>query len=655
MPTRGASPGFRTDIEGLRGIAVLLVVGCHCGVSALAGGFVGVDVFFVLSGYLITGLLVAEVRTTSRLDLPSFYARRARRLLPASALVLVVTVVAATVALAPQELAFAGRAARAAALYVSNVFFDLNAADYFAADVQSNPLLHTWSLGVEEQFYLLWPALIAIGFRLDKSLRLLAPILVSVSIVSLVVAVRTTATAPTFAFYELPARAWEFGAGGAFALLPTGTHRVRAVYWQACGGLGMLAILAAATLIPAGAGFPGWIALVPVAGTLAVLVAGARLPQRGVGALLALAPLQYLGARSYSWYLWHWPFVVFCAAVFPGASVGAKIIASGGALAAAALTFRTVERPVRKNAFLAARPRGSLALAAAVTLGCVGVALFGVRYAGTLSDSTVLRPIVAATTDIADMPRQDCVTQGVSPQLKRCDFGAPASSFGIALFGDSHAVQWFNPVRTVATAKGWRLTTFLKSDCAASDNVELPPRSGSAACGAWRAEAIEHIKALRPAVVLMASFNSKISRGAPRGRAAALESLRQATRRTLEQFVAAGLRVVVVRDTPLPPHDIPTCLARGALHAWLGAVTCDFERSAALDPGAAAAEDEAAAGLPGVEFLDLNSEICPTPACPAARQGIPIYRDDNHLTGTFAGSLAPAVAARLQHLAPELP
>jgi peptidoglycan/LPS O-acetylase OafA/YrhL len=206
---------FRSDVEGMRGVAVFLVVACHCAIPGFVGGFVGVDVFFVLSGYLITGLLVEEAESTQKLRFLDFYARRVRRLLPACALVLLTTLLAAALFSAPQDISLTARATRAAALYMSNVFFDANAADYFAADVQTNPLLHTWSLGVEEQFYLIWPMLIAFTLVNAGSRRVFATTLCAVTIASLIVCVWSTTTNPTFAFYELPARAWEFSVGGA--------------------------------------------------------------------------------------------------------------------------------------------------------------------------------------------------------------------------------------------------------------------------------------------------------------------------------------------------------------------------------------------------------------------------------------------------------
>ena len=216
LPFLKSGDGFRADVERLRGVAVLLVVGCHCGIPWCVGGFVGVDIFFVISGYLITGLLAREYQETSRIDFAGFFARRARRLLPACSAVLAATMLTAALFLAPQEINAVARAALAGSLYVSNVFFDHASSDYFAPAVHRNPLLHTWSLGLEEQFYLLWPALILIAGR--RRTRTALWILAALAASSFACGVVATRAAPTLAFYELPARAWEFAAGGLLAL-----------------------------------------------------------------------------------------------------------------------------------------------------------------------------------------------------------------------------------------------------------------------------------------------------------------------------------------------------------------------------------------------------------------------------------------------------
>jgi len=346
------SASFRPDIEGLRGIAILIVVLFHCGVPGFSGGFIGVDVFFVLSGYLITGLLVDEVQKQSKLSLLQFYARRVRRLLPASALTLMLTLLIGAIILSPQELDNTGHAGRATALYVSNIFFDKNAGDYFAPNVKSNPLLHTWSLAVEEQFYLFWPLLILLSLRLWRSMKGLVIVLSGLTIISLGIGVWLTARGGTFAFYELPARAWEFSIGGLARMFPRDRLRIPFSWWLAFGWLGILTILGSTHLIFGDANFPGWIALIPVLGTVAALIAGIECPGRGIGIVLNSDLLQILGKLSYSWYLWHWPFLVFSVALFPNISVTGKTVAAAASLAVAGITHHFVENPIRFHPYL---------------------------------------------------------------------------------------------------------------------------------------------------------------------------------------------------------------------------------------------------------------------------------------------------------------
>ena len=642
------STAFRPDIEGLRGIAVLIVVAFHCGVPGFSGGFVGVDVFFVLSGYLITGLLVAEIQKTTRLNLLQFYARRVRRLLPACALTLVITLLVGALILAPQELTLAGRAARATALYMSNVFFAVNAADYFAADVESNPMLHTWSLAVEEQFYLFWPLLIMLGLQLLRSRRALLAVLSGLTVVSLGVSVWFTANGGTFAFYQLPARAWEFGMGGLAVLLPPGTLKLPSSRWLALGWLGLVAIVGAGFYISGNTNFPGWIALVPVMGTVAALVAGAEQPNRGAGVLLDSAPLQTLGTLSYSWYLWHWPFLVFSIALFPNIALAGKVAAAAAALAVAGLAHHFVENPIRFHPYLVRRPALCIYLAAAVTLCSLGAATLSMRFASRLANAPEMKTITAAVADISSMPRQQCVAMGETAAVKMCVFGNKSSTTNIVLFGDSHAIQWFNPLQRMVESHGWKLTTIVKSGCPATD-VRTPGSSArfTTACAGWRAAAIQRIVSLRPSIVFIGNSTSYLARKDRQTTGVALEEWRNGTKRTLEALTAAGLQVAAMRDNPLSDFDIPTCLARSIRHSWYPGGSCEMERSASLNPAIFEAEKSGARDLQDVHFIDLTDQLCRGEVCWAVQKGEVMYRDNNHLTGNFAERLMPALEAKL--------
>jgi len=642
--------GFRPDIEGLRGIAVLIVVAFHCGIPGFQGGFVGVDVFFVLSGYLITGLLVNEIQRSSRLNLLNFYARRVRRLLPACALTLLITLIVGAFLLAPAELSFAGRAARATALYISNLFFARNAADYFAPNVQSNPMLHTWSLAVEEQFYLFWPLLIMLGLQRMRSTRTLVTALLSVTLASLAACVWFTAHSGTFAFYQLPARAWEFGIGGLAVLLQPGRLRISARTWSGMGWIGVLLILASAALISASADFPGVIALAPVLGTVLALISGAELPNAGVGTLLGSAPLQLLGKLSYSWYLWHWPFLVLSKALLPNITVVGKISVALLSFLVAAITHYTVENPIRFHPYLISRPARAIYMAAAITVCSLAAAVWSMKYATRLAVSPQMTRITAAVDDIAAMPREACVTLGESSEVKVCEFGKQSVTTSLVLFGDSHAIQWFNPLREMTEAKGWRLTTIVKSGCPATD-IKPPERTQEfvAKCEEWRANAIRRILSLRPSIVFIGNASVYLNRreNAADGTGISLQEWQEGTARTLQALSAGGVRAAVMRDTPRLLFDVPTCLARSVRHSWYPGGSCSMAEARVVDPAIFDAEKTAAQGLENIHFIDMIDQLCQKSVCSAVQGGEIVYRDDSHLTGSFAERLRPVLEQRL--------
>ncbi len=653
MTTDERLPGFRPEIEGMRGVAILIVVLFHCSVPGFSGGFVGVDVFFVLSGFLITGLLVAEIQKTSELSLVRFYARRIRRLLPASALTLAITLLIGAMILAPHELDLAGHASRAAALNISNIFFDIHAGDYFAPNVKSNPILHTWSLAVEEQFYLFWPLLLLLTLGWCRSIKVLVIGISALTLVSLVISVWFSANGGTFAFYELPARAWEFGIGGLAVLLPRGIVNVSSGWWRSLGWLGIFAILGSAHLIVGANGFPGWVALIPVIGTAVVLVAETEHPNRGIGVVLNSPPLQMFGRLSYSWYLWHWPFLVFSAALVPNITVAGKIAAALASLAVAGISYHFVENPIRFHPYLLKRPLTSLYFGGAVTVCSLGAALFAMWFATQLEKEPRMQAIAAAIGDITRLPKDRCISKLQSPEVTLCEFGDASSNINIVLFGDSHAIQWFNPLQRIAESNGWKLTTVVKSACPSFDIEPLGQSSGYlAACASWRAEALQRIIALRPTIVFIANSTSYLGNtmtyakdGSTPPMTVALGNLQDGTRRTLQALT--GMRVVLMRDPPYFSYDVPTCLARSVRHAWYPGGSCEAERSIVLNAAVFESEQAGARGLSNVHFIDVTDRICELDICrPIQSNGI-LYRDHHHLTGTFAESLTALLKAQL--------
>ena len=385
----------RRDIEGLRAIAVIAVLAYHAGVPGTAGGFVGVDSFLVISGFLITGLLIEERARNGRLNLVSFYARRARRLLPISTVVLVATALVAAFVLPATALRSLGIDIAASAGFGLNFVLAARGTDYLAGDVDPSAIQHYWSLAVEEQFYLVWPALIAIisvGAR--RPLRRIGVTIGCIVAASLTASVAFSASAPTWSYFGLHTRAWELGVGALLALAVRSQRFNRplpvVVGWFALAGL-----VVAVVVCGEAASFPGWVALLPVGTTAALILAGGHTSRGSVAAVLSLRPLQWIGARSYSLYLWHWPALVLAPHILdreltPLDTVGVIAVA----VALSALGHRVIENPIRFSTPLAARPARSLALG----LGLIVVAL-SAGIATIVRQPNLATGVVAAAPD----------------------------------------------------------------------------------------------------------------------------------------------------------------------------------------------------------------------------------------------------------------
>jgi peptidoglycan/LPS O-acetylase OafA/YrhL len=640
----------RTDVEALRAIAILLVVAFHCHIAAIPGGFIGVDVFYVLSGYLITGLLVTEAENTSSLNLWRFYAKRVRRLLPAASLVLLTTLIMGAIVFSPRELELTAHAARANALYVSNLYFSRSASDYFSARVTFNPLLHTWSLSIEEQFYLFWPLLIALGLLVWRSRRGLIAAMVLLTLVSFVVNLWLTDQDRVVAFYALPTRAWEFGLGALATLIPRGALRLTRATWIVIGWSGVLLILGSTVFINSIQPFPGWRALIPVIGTVLTLVAGAEQPRVGVGAVFNTAPLQTLGGLSYSWYLWHWPFLVFTAAIIPAGAAIARLSAAGLSLGVAYVTHRYFENPVRHSLPLVKSPKLTLAIASALAAISLVAAELALHYANHLDRSPGMQALDNVRSDFAAMSRRECVSLDGSTAVKTCVFGAQESTTNLVLFGDSHAAQWFDAMKDIAQREHWKLTTVLKLGCAA---VEINPGQGIDAdreCVAWRRNAVAAIVELHPTLIILGSATNKLDRPEnPQAYAtpALVADVREGVLRTLRQLSAAGARMALLRDTPEFPFDVTSCLARAERHSWYPGNACDLPSAAAVDSRIYAAEQSAAASLPHVRLIDMNAALCPQGTCKAVVDGAVMYRDTHHLAGRSAAALEPLLDSQV--------
>jgi peptidoglycan/LPS O-acetylase OafA/YrhL len=672
----------RGDIQGLRAVAVLLVLFSHAGIAQVRGGYVGVDVFFVISGFLITGILIRELARTGRISIGAFYARRARRILPAATLVLVTTALVSRVVFTSARQHDVLRHVLWAAFFSANVYSSRSGSDYFAADAFVSPVQHYWSLAVEEQFYLVWPPLLmlillAIGVRRvghssDRLSRLPSTVAV-LCIVSLAWSIRQTQVAPTKAYYSTLTRGWELGAGALLAL-SVGRHTgVRPVVQLIASWVGLGAIATAAVTYSAVTPFPGYHALVPVLGTALVLAGGATGSRWGARRVLDTRPMRWFGDISYSLYLWHWPFLLL-----PESYLARKLtlvecgVATGAATVAAWLSYRYVEIPVRRSGRLAARRARSLLLwPAAVTVvwiavlvggmqlgsppgattavgdsalrggdaavGAVGDAVRRVRAHERLPD--VLRPSLSKLdADVSRLPA-GCGVERDDPAVSTCVLGDPAAARTMVLFGDSHVIMWRQPLEEFAKARGWRIVAVQKASCFPLDTTLWRSDTGRpyTECDTWRTRAYRKIASLKPEQIIISGRVPPImtdpATGHPAGDEVGRQLFTDGVASTLSTLRKVTRRITVIGGTPNLPKPAGDCL--GTRRATMA--TCVGPAGTLLQQ-----RNEVwrrAAERIGAHFVDPLPWLCADNLCPMVVRGVIVYRDSNHITQTFAETL----------------
>ncbi|MBZ9841109.1 acyltransferase family protein [Mesorhizobium sp. CA5] len=651
---------FRPDIEGLRAVAVAGVIAYHFGLTALPGGFAGVDIFFVISGYLITRHLVTEISGTGRLDLLRFYARRARRLLPAALFVIVATLAAGAVILSPEEQALYSKGAMFASAYMINLWLIRWSFGYFANDAASNPFIHYWSLSVEEQFYLAWPALLMLAAWLKPGKRSIIIAIAAAGLVSFVLCAWLTIVSPPWAFYFSPLRAWEFAAGGLASMVPARLLQERPRLGRALSLAGLAMIGVAYLTFSEDAPFPGFLALLPVAGTVLLLKAGAAGVRDGtprlrnserncVNAALALPPLQWIGRLSYSLYLWHWPVIVYAGMLAPELTPAERLYCLALTLALSILSYHLIENPIRRSGWLMANAARALVPALLLTGTGVAAAYGNARLAA--HDLDPRQRIIAASAAEPSTARAKagCVLDYETVTPIPCVFGDGGRT--IALFGDSHADHWSTPLIEAGRKNGYRVMTWLKNSCRASRisvwSSEL--KRAYAECDRWREQAIKEIIRAKPALVVISELALSSGRKMA-GRDGDMDSQdadwRAGLRSTLTSLSQAGLKVAFIRDVPFNNANVDTCVAR-ALWRNETPSRCDQTRAYAANDKMAAVERDIVDSIPNAAYVDLTDRFCSATICHVFIDGKLAFRDRHHMATPFAKSLEPDVEKRV--------
>lgn len=639
---------YRPDIEGLRALAILLVVAAHAGVLGFSGGYIGVDVFFVISGYLITGLLVAEHRRAGKIDFARFYARRFRRLLPALLLMLLVTAVAGWLIFLVEDQPKQAVAGGAAALWISNLHFAFDRIDYFGTAAESNMYLHTWSLGVEEQFYLVWPLLISLLLRRKGSASSwLTPAMIVLVVVSFAASLALTQLSTRYAFYLMPARAWQFAAGAILFLQTPGIVEVMGeknyVWAQGMiGWLGVVLLVCALLLIDANTPYPGAWAILPTLGTVCLIFAASSSGNHVIPRALSVWPMQVIGRFSYSWYLWHWPVLILGTALLPVQSAGDRALLVAISLVLAVLSYLLIERPIRRNAELIQEPGKFIA----ATLACMALAVFVfLKWYGSAQEITVRSKAAQEAPYRIQLPRiysMGCDDWYQSDRLFPCFFGTKSAPKVAVVIGDSIGLQWFPAYERVFAGPEWRLVVLTKSSCPMVDRPIYSARIGRefTECAVWRNRALDYIADIKPDIVVLGSTH----------RAEYIQDeWIQGTRAVLSRIAPNAGKVAIMRSTPLLPFDGPAC-ARSESQSQDQTATeniCSASAHDSKNDQVAGWLALAASGWSNVSMVDMNDLVCPEGTCHASLDGALVFRDTQHLNTGFVASLSKPLAERL--------
>ncbi|MGH8793028.1 MAG: acyltransferase family protein [Stackebrandtia sp.] len=659
-PAQETPKTFRPEIEGLRAVAAILVAVFHVYLGRVSGG---VDVFFVVSGFLITTTLVNSVLRRGRLGVAAYGARLVKRLLPAALFVLAGVIVASVLWLPRSRWPQTAVEVAASALYVENWQLAFASVDYLQRDNSSSPVQHFWAISVQGQFYVLWPILIALvvaagALYRRRYRRALFAAFALVFAASLCYSIVATAVNQPFTYFNTFARGWEFALGGMLALALPLISLPRAARW-ALGWIGLAGVATCGMLLQVSSVFPGYAALWPTVAAVLVLLGGDGGFKLSAGRLLGSPPLRYLGSISYSLYLWHWPVLMFylIVAEHDAATWRGGIYVLAASLALAAATQRLVERPIRFSALGKLRPSRAYAFGAALLVPVLAVSIGGhaaltaeneqaaketaqvdvadpdypgaaamvdgFEYAGAAD--VPIKPDPSADRDISKLYDDGCHQTIEDPEPIKCVYGSDSPEKVVALVGGSHSAQWFPALELLAEEHDWALVSYTKSACIFTTNAQNLSMTDPPSCAKWNDAMVDELLELKPDLIFtLATRGHGEEEEVPEG--------------YLEQFqrmTDAGIDVLAVRDNPWSEFDVKECVEMKLPDVE----SCGQSRADALKETSPTEAHEGTA--PNLSFLDMSDYFCDESRCPPIIGNILVYYDRHHISATYMRSLAP--------------
>jgi peptidoglycan/LPS O-acetylase OafA/YrhL len=667
----GTAPGdrrFRPDVEGLRAVAIVLVVLYHGGLSFTSGGYVGVDVFFVISGFVITGVLLRERASTGRNSFKSFYGRRSRRIIPAATLVIITTVLATYAVLGALYGNPTAVDARWTAVFLANFHFSAVGSNYLTANAPGSPLLNFWSLAVEEQFYLVFPAffvlITSVRVRVSARARLVVALSAVIAISLILSAVQTTSQ-PVTAYFSPFTRAWELALGALVAVSTQWLLRVPGAVALAMTWIGLAAIGVAAVAFNASTSYPGSVVAIPVVGAGLVIAGGTAGPRWGAEALLGIRPFRYVGRISYSLYLWHWPIlvIVWDSADKVSQPFRQNVIWLMVALVAAAVTYRLFENPIR-HARVLTRGWAPIAFGAVLISSSLVVATVALNV--TSSDIVRVRPLppseiaylvenasqirslpihlhptLAETTHDFASPPADCTAFFLTTSIPdSCAFGDSHAVRTMVLYGDSHAWMWFTALNQIAIRDHWRFVDFGEGACHVDALPYAQPFRASAeyrVCDQWHRFVLKRIRQLHPQLVVVTQEVGS----APGNKLYSPQTWQRGLERVLAHLRAPDRRVVVLGNTPVLLQSPPQCLEKNSTNVQACSVKSGYSW------GAYNEAERAAAQQAGAKYVNVTPWFC-TNVCSPVIGSFGVYVDRAHITATYSIVLEQVVRHALQ-------